>query len=631
MKFLICITFSILAVQVYAQEFTLSQAGDGVLIELQENKQTGPIIIERAEENGRFKAIATLESPISARQLKDRLDELTPILPASRSTEIRSQALWGWLQSGRATHPFLNDPANLIGLGLAWYDTDIKPGKLYRYRIAGQTRDIQWQERVPFESRWILQEQIRHSPVADFKWFSTDGTMVDRIRVYRSQSGSADEQEIFPAWSVYHASGGDTIFTRMQDTMLQVEGQYSYRVEPLDRLGNRGQSFSTINYTYLKSDREPVVRKLDATEGKLSWELAFPERVRSLHLYRGHTFNGPYERIAVLKPDQRSFQDAGSTPMEGLFYYLVVNDVLGENRHSLIVHSIDKDVRSAYPPEQWQIAEIPEGIQLDWQNPLGSVRGFYVYRASGYRGAWELASSFIPASGQNHSWVDTSENLIPGQIYSYALATESESYQKSERSNSKSIRISVSEPVQSIHWIEASADNEQVSISWENLFARVPALAGYKLYRQYLDQENSPQLIAELDRNTNKYLDNSMGEPGQYAWTIIAVDLFGNQSSGSQPAIFNWTGKSVMAPEQVSAIKTRNGILIKWTAARNAERLQILRSEEQGDWLVLKDFPESTFEYLDTEIERGKKYQYKIIAISNGRAFEAAYPVLIRN
>lgn len=622
----------LISTNIQAQDFILNQGDNGVLIELAATRNMDELILERAVGNGRFKQIAKLNAPASRIALENRMQEAEVFFPSSRSIKSRSEVLWSWLQSGRADHPFLRNTANKIALGSAYYDANLKTGERYRYRINNKVQEIQLADRKPFHTNWSLEKQLDNSPISNFRWYSLDAIQVERVKIYRSPKGQQNFEAIDVIWTIYRSGAGDTIFTQMQDTSLIEEGQYTYLIYPIDRYGNRGLPLPRIDYTYLNPARSPRVERFSVEDGNLTWDLKFPERVRSLHLYRSRTFGGNYERIAVLEPHQRSFRDPMSLPMEGLFYYFLVNDLRGENRRSIIVHAMDTSARISYAPSRIAINESPLGIELEWFRPPGSVRGYYVYRRDGLRGNWELASAFIPASAEKEIWMDSTSSLLGGQVYSYSIVSESETYQKSDYSISKSIRIHSDESIPVVHHIEVNLEDDNAVINWENLFERFPALAGYQVYRTRLDQEETPSvLLAKLNRNENKFIDSSLEKAGQYAYRVVTLDIFGNESEPSQSAIMNWRQNSFLGPEQFTAIRAREGLLLKWSATTGTQKIIIYRATEKRDWELIAEISENKTSYLDDTVIKENLYQFKLlIENSHGQQTEAAYPISIR-
>ena len=608
MKTLICCLILLFPLICPAQDFSLAVSGDGIYLNMATTRTGNTYVVERAVGNGKFRELTTLEVPTSREEVVLLLEEAEAFFPSSRPINERADVIWEQLETGQADSSAESDPAIRIALGLAYRDTDLRDGERYRYRINTTISSIQYRKPARFRGRWsrITETESHRYPV--LRWFSMDAFDASRIRILRTSYNQEEAEIIETFHMVFRSPSGDTVFIQLQDTSLQQEGYYTYRIQPLDRLGNPGEEPTSVSLTWLRDDQRPKVIRLEAEEAILRWDLRHPELVRSLHVYRGKTMEGPFERLAILPPESREYQDRDLPPMEAVFYYLVVNDVHGEHLRSMVTGTIDTPELPASPPDLVQTHSTSEGVEVGWNAAVGSVRGYYIYRSEGYRGEWELASDFLPRSENEQTWLDTLPLLQPGKVYSYAVQTESETYQKSALSERSSVRIIGVQEVPSVHWIESRSTSEGVVIRWEDLFARVPALQTYALYRSLDDGE--AELIADtLSRRTNRFIDTE-APSGALVYRLVARDIYGNESAPSQGAYLVHEEGFVGGPA-LTAVGLETGILLKWTSPESGIDWQLYRSVEGGDWEAISPVLREG-QFLDQAVRTGSMVQYRI-------------------
>ena len=597
----------------FSQSFELHQGGEGIWITLSDPLKKDVISIERAEGSKAFEPLVTLRPPASQAELETRMQNIQKILPDARAFDWQASELWIWLNNQEDTHSLLRHPGNQVAVGAAWHDQTVEKGKTYRYRIRGKEKTVQVASPERFSSNWKkVRDSIQHT-IPDLTWYSTDGFSTASIKVHRGVKGRDDFEPIQTIWAVFHSENGDTTFIRMQDTSLHVEGQFQYRVQPLDRWGNPGESLSPATYTHLDRAKRPYVTAFVIEGNELHWEVKNPQLLRSIHVYRGRSAKGEFRRVAVLPSNQRSFEDHMDVPMESMFYYLVANDLMGENRRSIVTSMVDTTLRQVFAPAAPSIRQTNQGIEIQWERPHGEVRGYRVVRRKGYRGDWKPASEFLPARGQQEQWIDTSSIFQEGELYSYGVIAESESYTKSPVSEQRTIRIKSDAPLGSLHWIEARLAENKVVLHWEDLFAREPALKGYRIYRQRLGTPGDPILIQENNqRSANRFVDETLRQPGEYAYYVEAFDIFGMTSPLSQEAIINWTGDRASSNLYLNARKVPEGIQIQWRGQKIGQKVELWRSTNNADWVLIHQHDSDTPAFLDRQVRKGNLYQYEM-------------------
>ncbi len=244
------------------------------------------------------------------------------------------------------------------------------------------------------------------------------------------------------------------------------------------------------------------------------------------------------------------------------------------------------------PPYISELANTVEGVQITWT-------------------ASELAHKFtIDRSTDGENWqylgltterTYTDTEVESGTTYYYKVGATSESGYSmlTPMSQSGTIKF-IATPVP---YFQSYRDG--VSIAWD----RVEGAEGYRVFRKY-----DTNWISIGDTNTGtEYIDRSVTSGESYTYSVVSLDRVGRVVSG-----FDETGKSFtfIAPPVISSIKnTATGVELKWTAAAAAKRFVITKSDDnENSWSMLTTTTGKT--YVDTNVESGKTYIYKIVVSS---------------
>ncbi len=597
----------------------------GVLIQLPASSFVYQSLeIERLEgEKKRWKKIGQLETPGSVRDWLQQYEAYAPLFPQTLTDKEQSLELcWQYIREQREIdqQAMFRQPAIQLAMGFAWMDAEAEADVRYQYRLLKDGQPIA-QDGILFQPNDLEHSPLaalagsRDEPFPQTRWLGRPGEgIVDFLVFRRAGSGSAVEQ-IFPLRQMGMA--GDSLLLVVTDTTLARQGVYEYRIQPIDMLGNRGDMSHPILAGNLSRATLPVVYGFQARTAEdrrslqLSWQITNPERVQSLSLYRSRHYERDFTLIAEMPVTDTAYSDPIDEAREGYYYFLGINDLAGHPHRSATIFGVYEGEQEAEAPTSVSAIQTGNGIALAWQAEGDVVRGFYVFRAHGYQGELVQVSGFIPADSQA-KFLDTT-TLQTNEIYSYAVQSESDSYQRGPLSDRASIRlagtVTLAPPLSlQVRWTGKSA-----TIRWEDLAARGELLQGYRVLRKPAGQPDFLPLTDSLIPSRQNYVVDAALSPGQsFDYAVVAVDWAGNESPPSRPVRLE-----VPSPPALTRLmlqRKSGAVAIRWNYPEGpqiAASFRLYRIEENGRSL-LADLPLRTKNYLDTDVVQGQKYLYQL-------------------
>lgn len=597
----------------------------------------------KRSQKARMKTIATLSPPATEAAFLKRYQEARDLFPLQLRNESQSlSTVWEYIAKKRPLESLavFRNPAIQIAMGLAWLDQEVESGKLYEYQLSGEKISPPMSGTLLFETQQLIHEPfwaVSSSRDADFplaEWqTSYAGEMID-YHVFRRGLGEKAFQQIFPLRQ--KAQQQDSIRLMMTDTTLRVESIYEYYIVPFDILGNQGRPSQRVQAGNFGTRSMPIISNFRAKseEGshslRLSWSLTQADRVRSLRLYRSRQSREGFELIRELAPMDSSFTDQVDEPGEGYFYFLQINDITGKDLRSVTIFGLYNGSDPADAPVRLLATPEKEGIQLHWQGKGANTRGYYVFRAEGYRGELRQISAFIPAE-EASAYLDTAQ-LSGSQTYSYAVKAENKSYELSEFSARVSARpvagTSLSPPLSiDSKWLEG-----RVRISWDNLYEREAYLEGYFLYRKEAGAESFSLISQEKIPFQQNYVYDKEIEAGKsYQYAVQAVDGFGAKSSLSKSTEIQIPLPNF--PERLGLTRQPDGIRLSWNIPSTdfLYKVQLLRSEGEGRARLISDHFLQQNQTLDQEVKKGEIYTYHLRCVdAHGKTLSSTDAVSIR-
>ena len=287
--------------------------------------------------------------------------------------------------------------------------------------------------------------------------------------------------------------------------------------------------------------------------------------------------NGPVVSGGAI--EETSFRD--SSLIDGNEYRYVVTAV-GRGEES----PVSEPVTATYNPEpaaptKVRTKERGSGISLRWMaNSEPDIDGYRVYRDGN-------------PVGRSTSPRFTDDTAVDGTTYDYALVAIDRSGQKSPESDTSEATFdpAPSAPTR----LEANERGSNIKLNWDA--NDEPDIDGYRVYR-------NGNRITTADKP--RYVDRGAPD-GEATYTVTALDESGQESAESDTASAD---ANPGRPSGLDASEVDGGINVTWKPNDD--------SDIDG-YVVLRDGNEvaetSRPRYLDTDVEDGERYAYRIVAV----------------
>jgi fibronectin type 3 domain-containing protein len=556
-----------------------------------------------------------------------------------------SDSLYSW--SG---YPFMQ-----YACGTGWWDRSVDPAKRYDYKIekaqdgkitllnsfAGISSEVKTPE---FDLKADSISASGNSVTIDFMMLSYKG--MAGSRVYRGNFMRNNFELIHPV--IMYTTKRNIRHLSIVDETVVDKAQYSYFIIPFDAYGNDGRSSDTVNiYNSTVNTIPAIITGLYASSQEngrtilLSWKLSSKEDIISIDVYKALVYDGYYTRIASISPDDTTFQDHNVKPVTTYYYTIVLNTAYGRTYPSARIPAVNKTVNeNRFPPSN--LSAIREGkvVKLKWDRVGEDIRGYYIYRSSGFSGKMQPVSGIVLNSDSLVTYVDSLKNAPDSPVLVYAVASENLSYMISPLS----ARASVSGkyafmPVPSN--VNVMVNSNNIQLFWDDLSSSYPYVTGYWIYRRVADNQGevgSPAKRINLKPTAygvNSFTDTNVVEGLHYYYSLVSIGL--DTADVSSPSLETGAalpGQLPLSPGQVRLMNTDIGILLQWTSPLddNVKNIRILRAKSGESFNVIKTLDPKSEEWLDKDIANDTVYFYQVVSIDKkGRQSLNDEPLGIRS
>jgi fibronectin type 3 domain-containing protein len=174
---------------------------------------------------------------------------------------------------------------------------------------------------------------------------------------------------------------------------------------------------------------------------------------------------------------------------------------------------------------------------------------------------------------------------------------------------------------------------DRVCLNWEQ--NKEVDFLGYKVFRaNHIKEEPYP--ISDTIIYETMFKDSIFKSLGNRSiiYYIKAFDTHYNESQLSEPLILKRIDKTPpTSPLFKSYAIKEDGVLLNWINSYDEDvRIhQLVRKGENGKWLVLKDFKDSTSSFFDKTVKQGELYTYVIFAIDESNLYsEPINPIKVK-
>jgi fibronectin type 3 domain-containing protein len=527
-------------------------------------------------------------------------------------------------------------PAALLTLGVAFLDAATEKGKTYRYRV--HFMDPNGNSTHEKTSKMVDPNQgtefvpLTYSSVNEannkivITWYFNQDQSKKRmaaLHAYRRIFGKGEFLPLTATPGITKISE-DSVFITLTDSTVSPNSMYEYAVIPVDMFGNEGNRSLPVEANTFKSGLNISFRKLDASSLKsgygirLSWEFKTVPLARSICIYRSEDYTDNYKKIAELNAQDTVYTDYVNKAMENYYYFLTVNTAIGESypgiRFSGLYNGSDKPL----PPVNFHGEPDKKGVKLFFASEENNVRGFYVYRASGYTDTLQQISGLVLKTDSFSTFIDSSKSLSAKFSYTYAVKAVNDVYGISDFTEKTMVQPGMPTTISTPRNVHVIEKRNGLYVSWEDLSQRENALGGYEIYRKDpLNKEFRLILRQKPGTVVNYYTDTTVVPGNAYTYAVKAFDLFGAKSYFSNSSSTGFQNTKPGSPSLPELRARDNSILISWGSVDNPdiEHYRIYKYEADKKPIILAVTDSKTLHFTDKNVKQGVLYFYFITAI----------------
>ncbi len=297
---------------------------------------------------------------------------------------------------------------------------------------------------------------------------------------------------------------------------------------------------------------------------------------------------------------------------------------------------LDNDLAPA-PPE-FLHAELTgnTAIQLTWRAPttdedgseLTGLSNYRIYRSEGTGSAGFAWIATVDSASLRY--VDS--GLETSTTYIYQVRALDASGNESQASNNVSLETELDDdqapaPPEFLH--AELTGNTAIQLTWrapttDEDGSDLAGLSHYRIYRSEGTGSAGFAWIATVDSTSLRYLDSGLETSTTYIYQVRALDASGNEShASSSVSLETGSVRSVPKPTMVAAVvedleDQELAIVVTWRAPAGVTSFGVYRQQagsSSSNKFETLAFRLSDTKYIDTDIESGKTYIYRIVSL----------------
>lgn len=246
-------------------------------------------------------------------------------------------------------------------------------------------------------------------------------------------------------------------------------------------------------------------------------------------------------------------------------------------------------------------------VELAWEAVAGAD-GYSIYRSAKEDGAYKKLKTI--SGNRTLSYKDTT--VVPGKTYYYKITAywKTQEGDVTESGPSQAFRA---DPVMDAPKVTGPevTDSRSLRLSWE----KMEDAAAYRIYRsRYADRKY--EVLADVDGAAALHYEDRAVEPGvTYYYKVKALYRRGNATGVSLADGCHSAATAPSAPVGLTLRQTATDELtVTWSAAAGASCYNLYRaSKGNGKYTCIAKKLKNT-SYVDTGLENGKVYYYKVSA-----------------
>ncbi|WP_316793828.1 hypothetical protein [Pedobacter frigoris] len=412
----------------------------------------------------------------------------------------------------------------------------------------------------------------------------------------------------------------DSVYYTVVDENVNSEQVYQYTITPVTRFGGGGRVISdTVSATLINKDlllplQFTATADSVADQINLNWKFLRPELISVVNVFRSAEYEDGYENIG--SSSDGSFIDRRSVTGKKYYYYLVINDKLGQNSlRSAKIYSLLHTAKKPSVPIYVEVQKTNSGNVVSWQDFEQSTRGWYIYKTNQLEGKLVLSSEFIfkEEKKKDYSFTDTTKN---GEITGYAVVSESLSNVRGDFSPTVYVKQKGGmKPVIAPTIVDATKAGDKYHVFWRDDATTVDLITGYNVYRKVDDKGFVKINKVALENSKSSYTDSVESKGFKIIYKIAALDQSGKEST-SEEYVAAYESQ-IYPPSSLKAFLTGDKKLIRinWQPSQSqVSKYEIYRFTRGKEPVKIAEKNGENVSFSDATFERDATNYYYVIA-----------------
>lgn len=244
-------------------------------------------------------------------------------------------------------------------------------------------------------------------------------------------------------------------------------------------------------------------------------------------------------------------------------------------------------------------------LRLTWEDQSSGETGFAIERFA--QGVYSVVGT---ASADAEAFVDT--GLLPATAYSYRVRAydgsgfspysgiaEGTTWSLAPSAPTGFAAAAVSQTQVQLNWVD-TADNEQ----------------GFTIERA--SGGGALVALATVPANTEAYTDATAAPNTTYLYVLQAYNT-GGSSAAAETTVTTPPGVPAAPSNLIATVRSLSSIRLSWQdGSANETGFRVERQTGEGEFVVLGTVAAGSTEYVDTAIQVGASYRYRVIAFNTG-------------